>query len=149
MRPVLKDPDLLLPVFREKAEAVFTSMQVQGYKPVLFETLRTPARAQALRRKGTSRAKRLSMHCYGAAADFICATHRWRCRRYGCAFYQVLGETAKAHGLWWGGDMFPKNRWTGKKFVDMPHVQAVPFKLQNKLRASNDLVKFVAEVLSA
>jgi hypothetical protein len=144
----INDPSYLLQAFEPKVFAVLGLLREWDAVPRLHETLRTPARSQQLRRRGTSRVRGLSMHCYGAAADIICDKHLWGCRKQHCDFYQLLGRAAKQVGVWWGGDMFPVNRWTKKRFIDLPHIQAVPFKLQNKFRACDDYEKFVMETLN-
>jgi peptidoglycan L-alanyl-D-glutamate endopeptidase CwlK len=141
--PRLSDPGLLVPAFRERVEATIKALRGQGYSVILFETLRSKLRAQQLVAAGKSKAKGgLSMHCYGIAADVICGRHQWDCRRHHCRFFEDYGLQAEDMGLIWGG------RWTS--LVDLPHVQAVPLKLQDRVRAmpEGELDAFVRGVLA-
>lgn len=123
------DIGLLVEPFREKIAALLVALKGQGYHPVLHETLRSAERAEQLVQQGKSKAKGgRSMHCYGLAADIICGDHQWDCRRHQCAFFDALGAQAEDLGLTWGG------RWTA--LVDLPHVQAIPIKLQALARAT-------------
>ena len=134
--------DLLLPSFRAKVVAMLIELVSTGHYPVVHETLRTPARQAELVRRGTSKSNR-SLHLIGAALDIICKHHQWDCHRYGCDFYEALGAAAKSVGLYWGGDMFPKNPFTGRRFVDKPHVQAVPYRRQSAFRRAVDRETFL------
>jgi peptidoglycan L-alanyl-D-glutamate endopeptidase CwlK len=143
MQSRLSDPGLLAPAFRAKLEAVLSALRAVGHDPIVHETMRSQARAQQLVADGKSKAKGgLSMHCYGIAADVICGRHRWDCHKHKCDFFEAYGVTAEKHGLTWGG------RW--RTLVDKPHVQAVPVRLQNKVRALPDehVETFVASFLA-
>lgn len=123
----LSDLGLLVPSFRERVEAVLKAVRGQGYKPLVWETLRSRERAVELVLRGKSKAKGgLSMHCYGVAVDVVCLDHKWDCRRHHCGFFEALGVQAEDLGLTWGG------RWP--KLVDMPHLQVCPLRLQDKIR---------------
>ena len=61
-----------------------------------------------------------SMHCYGLAIDIVDRRKLWNAAPL---FWATLGKHAQARGLTWGG-----------KWGDKPHVQAVPTKLQAKIR---------------
>lgn len=126
---------LLAAPFRERVDWMLTALRGAGREPVVWETYRTPQRCKLLRRKGASKNGLKSLHRWGAAVDVICGKHRWACPKYGCGFFDALALAAKAQGLYWGGDLFPRNRITGRRFVDRPHVQAVPYREQNALRA--------------
>jgi peptidoglycan L-alanyl-D-glutamate endopeptidase CwlK len=138
----LSDTGLLVPAFRERLERALLVVRGQGYSPVVIETLRSRDRAAELVKTGKSMAKDgLSMHCYGVAADIICGDHQWDCRRHQCAFFDVLGAAAEDAGLTWGG------RW--KNLVDLPHIQAVPVRLQKAIREMDQpkIDDFVRQVL--
>jgi hypothetical protein len=122
------DIELLLPSFRPYVRVLRAVMVRLGYRPCVRETYRTPAQAAANAVKGTGSAK--SIHCYGAAADFVCQDHHWDCAKHGCRFFHELGIQAELLGLTWGG------RWTrGGRGPDMPHVQAIAVKDQARFRA--------------
>jgi hypothetical protein len=124
----------LLPSFIPHVERLLADMRAAGFEPVLHETYRTPERALMLSRDPDGPGPRKpvgignSLHCHGAAADFICAAHGWNCHKHKCKFYPTLGKVAGDLGLYWGG------HW---KNPDSPHVQAVPATkpAQDKLRA--------------
>ena len=121
---LLSDTDLLVPAFAERLSASLRALRGQGYQPVVHETLRSFERAEALAKAG--RGTPLSMHCYGLAADVVCGDHHWDCRRHHWAFFDTMGACAEDVGLTWGG------RWRRE---DLPHIQAVPVRLQESVRA--------------
>ena len=133
------DPDYLIIPFRARITALLGRMTALGFKPLLWETYRTPTRAEALARKGVG--IRDSIHCYGAAADVVCGEHRWDCKKHSCEFFSSLGEQAEKLNLVWGGRF---------KRVDAPHVQGVLVKDQARFRAMKafaDREAFVAAFL--
>lgn len=139
----LSDLDLLVPAFKERLLLVLHELRGQGYSPVVHETMRSMERAQKLVAEGKSKAKGgLSMHCFGLAADVICGAHGWKCKANDCPFFAELGLAAERRGLTWGG------RW--RTLVDEPHVQAVPVRLQNDVRAmpAEQLDGYVRRLLS-
>jgi len=118
------DINLLLPSFRERVKWVMSEMKdIHGHGPVLKDGLRTTVEALQNSKKGSGIVD--SMHCYGCAADIICGQHGWSCAMHDCRFYFLLGEVAEAYGLVWGG------RWVRK---DMPHVQGIPVRWQDRMR---------------
>lgn len=139
--PVQVERDIakLLPCFQTKVRALVEALQARGFKPKVHETWRSPERAAFLRSQGKSKTPtgKLSMHCYGVAADLICDDHAWDCAKHRCAFFKALGEEAWKLGLTWGGD-WDGDLGTPEDFVDSPHVQAIPIRLQKKLRALPD-----------
>lgn len=118
------DINLLLPTWREKVRELMVRMGELGFKPVLFDGLRTAEEALKNAAKGTGIAN--SMHLYGCAADLICDVHGWSCHAAGCNFYRVLGAEAEAMGMVWGHRIKPG---------DYPHVQGVAKAKQNAMRA--------------
>lgn len=128
------DLNLLLPSFRVKVDLLIAAMEDLGYDPIPFDTFRTAEEAAKNARNGKGIVN--SMHEYGAAVDIICGDKGWN----NPAFFKDLGIQAEALGLTWGG------RFTR---VDMPHVQAIPFKNQNQLRAlpESERDAFVAKIL--
>lgn len=118
------DVGLLLPCFQPVIRSLLKTLDVLGYEPVPFDTLRTAEEALRNAKRGTGIVD--SIHRHGAACDVICGRHGWSCKDHDCDFYAVLGREARAHGLVWGGD------W---KRRDLPHVQCVAVADQNALRA--------------
>ncbi len=118
------DVELLLPSFRPVAKELLRRMSAWGFKPIPFDTARTPAEAARNAAKGTGSAR--SVHLYGAAMDVICDEHGWMCASRGCDFYENLGREAEGLGLVWGG------RWPKR---DMPPTQCIPISAQNKMRS--------------
>lgn len=112
------DMSALLPSFRSKIETLLTNMKNLGYDPIPFDTIRTPAEAQANAAKGTGIVN--SMHLYGAAVDIISGSRGWSFPE----FFADLGKQAESLGLTWGG-RFAR--------VDNVHVQALPGKYDNSL----------------
>lgn len=118
------DINLLLPTMQVKVGELLAALRAQGFDPILFDGLRTREEAQRNLSRGTGIAD--SIHCYGAAADLVCAVHHWDCRRQGCKFFTKLGQTAEALGFTWGG------RFTK---TDQPHVQGITVAKQRAMRA--------------
>jgi hypothetical protein len=118
---VSRDPGKLLKPFAAKLNTLFKRMRARGFKPMLWEAFRSPARAGRLADKGTG--IRLSMHSLGAAVDIVDADKLWGASR---AFWDALGFEAGRLGLVWGG------LW---RSPDRPHVQALTVSDQNAFRA--------------
>lgn len=114
--------DTLAPRFRAAVERLLVEMRKAGFKPVVFEALRTDARQEFLygfgRRYDDGRGRvtnapntDTTWHGYGLAVDIVDAT----CGHAApAAFWNALGVAARDEGLVWGGD------W---KMRDLPHVQ--------------------------
>ena len=119
-----RDPRNLLPGFAARVELLFQRLRARGYRPLLWEGLRTPARAAMLARKGTGSAR--SMHCLGVAVDIIDERRKWGAS---ADFWQAIGQEAAALGLTWGGT------WRKR---DLPHVQAITVAEQDAFRALDD-----------
>lgn len=132
---VARDLDLLVPAFRKRIEDVVADLIVAGHRPKVWETYRSPERAAILARRGTGIV--MSMHCYGVAADIIHAEQLWKAPP---RFWRALRDAAESHGLVSGA------RW---RRVDLPHVQAVPVAMQDKIRASTaeEVANICAELL--
>ncbi len=111
-----RDPAKLLPGFARKVEQLFRAMRARGFDPILWEGMRSVARAKELAAKGTGIAD--SMHSYGAAVDIVDRTLLWDAPK---AFWAALGEEAQKLGLTWGGTFSDP---------DKPHVQAITFRQQ-------------------
>lgn len=140
----LNDLGLLVPAFRERVELALADLRAAGYAPRVHETARSPERAKMLVAKGKSMAKGgLSMHCYSIACDVICAKHTYYCRDNSCDFFERYGVAAENRGLIWGG------RWTS--INDRPHVQGVPIRLQDQIRAmpADEIAEFVRKHLES
>lgn len=119
------DITLLPSAMQSRVQTLMDRMTAQGFKPVLFDGMRTSAEAAKNAAKGTG--IKHSMHELGLASDVICDEHGWTCAQHGCKFYTKLGAEAKALELVWGG-YFPS--------VDQPHVQAVLVADQDEARAT-------------
>lgn len=133
---------LLLPSFRVRVEEMLAAMKKRGFEPLVWETLRTPERAEMLSKEGKSKNGARSMHVsadgFSAAVDVICAKRKWEHPE----FFKALGEEARKLGLSWGGD------WA--TFKDLPHVQAIAVKEQAAFRALKTALEkdaFVQRVL--
>src|SRR3989337_2402094 len=84
---VCRDLDKLDPTFRAKVEQLVKYMTDRGWKPVVWETYRSPERAQELLKRGTSKNGDRSMHCIGLACDIVDGD-----------FHNV--DSAKKEGYW-------------------------------------------------
>ena len=124
------DLQLLLPSFRVLVEDLVARMRERGFDPKVHETYRSPERAKLLVLQGRSRARGLSLHCFGAAADIISKSRGYEWPE----FFRALGDEAKSLGLTWGGD-WDSDPNTPNRFDDRPHVQAIPVRLQDAFRA--------------
>lgn len=131
----ISSPSALVPPFRAAVTSLADRLRASKLQPRLFETYRSPKRAQELVEAGKSRARGgLSMHCYGMAADIICAEHLWGCEAHGCGFYEALGREARALGMTWGGDWDGDGITREQREHDLPHVQAIPIEAQAAVR---------------
>jgi hypothetical protein len=128
--PILSDLDFLLSAFRPKVDLMLLAMAARGFKTRVFETRRSRQRAHYLASIGKSKNGALSMHCLDAALDCVDAEKLWD----NPAFFRALGQESQKIGLTWGGD-WDGNPNTKETFVDSPHVQAIPLRLQNRFRA--------------
>lgn len=113
--------DDLHPTLRRKVLAILSDLRGHGENPKLACAWRSPEDQLALYRAGRSKV-RFSFHnatkldgtpC-GLAADIVDAAKGWYATK---RFWTLLGRSAKAHGLTWGGD------WD---FYDPAHVQLLP-----------------------
>jgi hypothetical protein len=129
-RGIINDLRTLLPAFRPAVERVLDGLRDDGHEPLVWETRRDLKRAAMLKKRGASKSGKKSLHTLDAAVDIICGRHYWACDDHGCSFFDDLGDEVRDEGLVWGGN------W--RTFVDEPHVQAVPVKLQRQLRAALD-----------
>ena len=129
--PVESSVHTLAPRFREAVGRVCADLTAWGYAPRVFETLRTDARQRFLFGFGrtyddgrgvvTQSATAIdTWHGYGLAVDIICARRLWNAPR---DFWEVLGCSARRHGLVWGGDWNGDWSSTDERFVDRPHIQ--------------------------
>lgn len=114
------DLGLLLPSFRARVELLLARLTARGFDPVVFETLRSQARAAMLGKTGPGIAD--SIHCYGAACDIISKSRAWQWPE----FYVAMRDEAEALGLT-AGYRFPK--------VDADHVQGVRVSAQALFRS--------------
>jgi hypothetical protein len=111
--------DLILPSFKARCDLLIERMAARGWEAVPISGLRTPAQAAANAAKGTGITN--SLHCFGAAVDWVHAHDGWDNPR----FYKVLEEEAIGLGLVSGA------RW---KKPDRPHVQCCAVGRQNEIR---------------
>jgi len=121
----------LLASARVPAEAVLRDMRAQGFDPRVFETYRSPERAEYLKSIGRSKAGAASYHCKRRAYDVVdnrkdsngdrvlwgAPTGKGNdSERAALAegFFQAFGASVKRHGGVWGGS------WS---FYDPAHAQ--------------------------
>lgn len=118
----LRSMDHLAPRFRAALERMLDEMRRAGFRPVVFETLRTKERQEYLHGFGrqyddgrgvVTQADSVdwTWHGYGLAVDIVCADRGYDAPM---SFWRALGAAAKDEGLVWGG------AWHQ---VDLPHVQ--------------------------
>ncbi len=116
---------LLLPFMQVRTQLLLDRMKELGFRPVLFDGMRTQEEANKNAAKGTGIVH--SVHLLGLAADIICDDHGWQCRAKKCKFYTNLKREALDLGFVCGAD-FPS--------VDEPHVQGCFVSDQGRLRAT-------------
>lgn len=116
------DRDLakLHPLFLPRVQELIRRVEQDGHDPYVFEAFRTFERARALAQRGTGVV--MSMHCYGLAVDVISRDKLWSPP---AGFWHSLEHHAATLGLTWGGHF---------SRPDKPHVQAVPVRLQGRVR---------------
>jgi hypothetical protein len=122
--PRISSLDALQPKFRAQVEAIVQGMKDAGFKPLVFETVRTNERQRFLYGFGreyddgrgqVTRVKTAAGGCHlpGLAVDIVENDDTpWIAVP---KFWKTLGQLAKAQGCVWGGN------W---KRADLPHVQA-------------------------
>jgi len=138
--PVIGEIDELLPSIRPVIRRIVQRMNAEGFDARVFETLRDPRRAEALKNEGYSSVGRNSMHVYRVAVDIISRSKQWFQNEpspdeAGAPFWYKLGEIAEDEGFVWGG------RWTNGAFSpsgDRPHIQAVAVNEQSRARSMSD-----------
>lgn len=94
----------LHPDLRRKVAAILTRMRDLGYKPRIYESLRTEAEQREMVRRGVSRTMR-SKHLrqkdgYVYAVDIAGEKKAWG---ESAEFWLTLGRLALVHGCEWGG----------------------------------------------
>lgn len=110
---------------RSKVVRVLEALESEGFKPKVVFAWRSVAVQQRLVEEGKSRV-RFSFHNAqrkkgtpnAYAADIIDKRWAWNDEAEENGFWRALGRTAKAEGLYWGGD------W--RSFKDWAHVQFYP-----------------------
>lgn len=121
--PPRKEVSLLAPKFAAAVERMLLQMKLNGFDPVIAESLRTNERQAYLYGFGrdyddgrgivtNSATADTTWHGYGLAVDVVSKSKLWDASE---AFWTALGATARQCGLAWGGD------WPS--FPDKPHVQ--------------------------
>jgi len=123
-----RDPYNLIPAFADKIEKLFVALRARGYKPLLWEGRRTPARAAMLERRGTGIAD--SIHNYGGAVDIVDASTAPRYWDGAPGFWTALKQEAERLGLTSGSSFSSQ---------DLPHVQAISVRQQVAFRNTNDV----------
>jgi len=116
----------LVPSFRVKVLELLQRMRGLGFRPVVFETYRSPSRAAELAAKGTGVA--LSQHTLGLAVDILDAEKMWDAPR---VFWDALHRNALELGL----GRIKRRDVNGNLDWDLPHVQALPGAYDAKMRA--------------
>jgi hypothetical protein len=121
--PPMKSIECLAPKFRAKVAAMLAQLSAIGFDPIISESCRSDERQEWLYGFGRdwddgrgvvtqAHTGARSWHRYGLAVDVISLKRGWDAPD---AFWETLGECARAQGLVWGGS------WP--KFQDRPHVQ--------------------------
>lgn len=124
---ISRDPQKLLPGFAAKVELLFQRMREAGFKPMLWEGVRSFERAEMLSKRGTG--IRNSIHCYGGAVDIVDSDDSpWTAPP---GFWGTLRREAEELGLHVLRDRNGRPK-------DLPHVQAIPVSEQNAFRAMTD-----------
>ncbi len=126
---VKRDPSELLPWFAARVDKVFRALRADGYDPLLWEALRTQARARKLSKRGTGIAN--SIHCYRGAVDIVDGSDSTPWTEVPKGFWAAVQKHAEANGL-----HVLRNR-KGRR-IDFPHVQCIAQKDQRKFRAATD-----------
>jgi len=136
---VCRDLKELDPSFCRQVEKLLDLMRADGFSPVVWETLRSPARALMLSKRGTG--SRRSMHIYRVACDIVDGDRYnmkkqkgqpesyWEAPR---EFWASLHKHAIALGLTRLVKPRAKTSWDG------PHVQGCTVAQQRKVRAMTD-----------
>ena len=112
------------PLLRPKVQAVVLALTQAGFQPKIFFGWRSVAVQLQLFNAGNSKV-RFSFHNgqktdgtpNSYAADIIDSRYAWSAQAESSGFWKALGASAKAQGLFWGGD------WSS--FRDWAHVQLV------------------------
>lgn len=143
---VCRDLDKLDPTFRAKVDILLERMIAAGWKPLVWETYRSPERGAELQKRGVSKNGALSMHTLCLAVDIVDGDR-----------YNVTKNKDVPESYW----VAPAKFWAdledfaidlgltrifkqGTKHVagdgdseswDKPHVQAIAISEQNKVRA--------------
>jgi hypothetical protein len=121
----------LLPAVQGPVQAVLQAMQAKGHDPRVFETYRSPSRAEYLKTIGRSKAGAASYHCKRRAVDMVDNRRDSNGDRvlWGApsgkgndaeraaladGFFRDYGAEVKRQGGTWGGD------WS---FYDPAHAQ--------------------------
>ena len=119
------------PRIRAKVAAVLTDLRGHGLDPVIAQSWRSVDEQKRLKAAGRSTVS-WSFHCHAMngvpaalAADIVDRRLGWGAPE---TFWQLLGRSARAHGLTWGGD------W--KRFRDVAHVETGSMTLAQARRES-------------
>lgn len=132
--PVERSLEALAPKFRAAIGRVCATLLGLGFRPWVFETLRTTERQRYLYGFGReyddgrglvthSADADETWHGYGLAVDIICRDTLWAAPP---AFWEALGRACARERLTWGGDWNGDGRSDDERFVDRPHVQWGP-----------------------
>lgn len=111
---------VLNPIFAARIRTLMARLERRGFAPMIWETGRTPERAEELAERGTGIVG--SMHIYGLAVDIVNADSLWGAP---APFWAALEEEAIDLGL-----------TSGAAFGDRDHVQALPTKFDDDVRRS-------------
>lgn len=103
----------LYPVFRERIRRLFNTIEGNGWKVVITNSIRTPEQAEMLYKRNPKVAVRVSPHEYGVACDFYVADKQGRNILRTPAVLNFIDEHCKALGLYWGNwfKTFTKEPW--------------------------------------
>lgn len=116
----------LVPSFRAKVLQLLALMRAEGFRPIVWETYRSPERAAQL--AATGEGVLLSQHSLGLAVDILDADTLWS---LSAAFKEALHRHALELGL---GRVKHRDK-NGHVDWDWAHVQALPGAFDAKMRA--------------
>lgn len=116
---------------RAKVAAILSDLRGHGLDPVIAQSWRSTAAQARLKREGRSTVSwsfhnhKLGGRPAALAADIVDRRLGWN---VGQTFWTLLGRSARAHGLTWGGN------W--KRFKDVAHVEIRGLSLAQAKRES-------------
>ncbi len=120
------------PLLRPKVQAVLDALSGRGFQPKIFFAWRSVAVQLQIFAEGNTTVK-FSFHNAqkpdgtpnAYAADIIDTRYGWTPQAEASGFWKALGEEARNHGLFWGGDWVTFHDWAHVQLVDNPQLGQV------------------------